>query len=138
MAEGLLRHKLELRGLKGRIHVDSAGTHAGQPGRAPDARAQRVCKARGVDIGRSRARQVGTGDYERFDHILAADRRNHDWLMSECPEAFRSRIALVGAWAKIPDIPDPYFGNEEGFTRVHQLLDDSLEAFLTAILVERA
>jgi len=58
MAEGVLRTELLRRGLDGRVRVDSAGTHAGQIGRAPDPRAQRVCASHDINIKKIRSRQI--------------------------------------------------------------------------------
>jgi low molecular weight protein-tyrosine phosphatase len=138
MAEGVLRYKLERRGLKDDVKVDSAGTHASQVGRSPDPRAQNICRDAGVDISRGRARQVKSRDFERFDYILAMGQNNVDWLVSHCPEACQPNIALLGTWAEALEIPDPYYGNQEGFAQVLHLLDGALDAFLEQLLAERA
>jgi low molecular weight protein-tyrosine phosphatase len=137
MAEGVLRVELERRGLLGKMKVDSAGTHATQPGRAPDKRAQLVCQQHGIDIGKGRARQINQRDFGRFDHILAMDSNNYEWLLQACPESHRHKIALVCAWFEgnsDANIPDPYYGNQQGFMEVYTLLCNALEAFATRVL----
>jgi len=140
MAEGILRSELELRGLRGRILVDSAGTHASQPGRAADARAQQICSREGIDIGKCRARQVREEDFARFDHVLCMDQQNFEWLLNASPEPCRGRISLLGAWAgrdACPaDIPDPYYGNIAGFELVFSMLRQSVVGFLPLIIAE--
>jgi low molecular weight protein-tyrosine phosphatase len=136
MAEGVLRQVLEQRGLNRKISVDSAGTHASQPGRSADARAQKVCKLEGVDLSKCRARQVREQDFMRFDHILAMDQRNHRWLLDNCPEACSVRVSLLGEWAEemdLTEIPDPYYGNKASFEKVFEMLRTSIQGFMKQI-----
>lgn len=136
MAEGLLRFELRQRGLHNKVRVQSAGTHATQPGRRADPRALKVCAAVGVDLSRCRARQLVEEDFSRFDHILAMDQHNLQWLLKYAPESRRERISLVASWAPggLPEeIPDPYFGNEAGFDRVLSLLQASVQGFLARL-----
>lgn len=137
MAAGVLRMALQQRGLKGRVRVDSAGTHTGQTGRAADPRAQSVCAQYGIDIGKHRARQVAPRDFERFDYILCMDGRNYDWLAESCPEQYLHRIALITAWVggdEPADIPDPYYGNPQGFEQVYLALCAAVEDFVASEL----
>jgi low molecular weight protein-tyrosine phosphatase len=136
MAEGMLRQALWQRGLQRKISVDSAGTHASQPGRAADPRALKVCKLEGVDLSKCRARQVRERDFIQFDHMLAMDLRNHRWLLDNCPEPYRDRISLLGGWgadADSSEIPDPYYGNTASFERVFELLRSSIDGFIKQI-----
>jgi len=133
MAEGLLCHELERRGLHRKVRVDSAGTHATQPGHYADARAQNVCAQQGIDLRRRRARQVMDQDFVQFDHILAMDGQNYRWLLEACPESHRDRISHLNSWAPqgdLADIPDPYYGNFAGFEQVLSLLHDAIDGFL--------
>ncbi len=83
MAEGLLRLELVAAGMQSKVAVDSAGTHASQPGVRADPRAQRVCTNEGVNLKKIRARQFRERDFKRFDYILCMDRKNLDWFSSE-------------------------------------------------------
>ena len=133
MAEGVMRFELLQLGLQNKVQVDSAGTHASQAGRAPDPRAQRVCSQNGIDIRKARARQVSQKDFETFNHILAMDARNYEWLIGACPEPHKHKISLVGHWAghsSEVEIPDPYYGNEQGFAHVLSLLQTAIAGFV--------
>jgi len=133
MAEGVLRAELLQRGLEKKVRVDSAGTHASQPGRAPDPRALQICEQHGIHIARARARQVTEADFDRFDHILAMDRRNLAWLLEHSPPSQRYKLAQVtqAAGESDPvDIPDPYYGNLQGFVEVFSMLRTALDAFV--------
>ncbi len=134
MAEGVLRYELRQHGLQDKVRVDSAGTHASQIGRAPDPRAQRVCAQNSIDIHKSRSRQVKLKDFESFSYILAMDARNYNWLVEACPEPHRHTISLLGRSANHSgdiEIPDPYYGNEQGFTHVLSLLQTAITGFVS-------
>lgn len=136
MAEGLLREELKLRGMGRKVNVMSAGTHVSRPGTMADARAQRVCAREGIDLRKSRARQVAEEDFKQFDYILAMDQRNYRWLCETSPIAYRGRISLLGSWATcgdIGEIPDPYYGSQAGFENVLAQLHPSIEGFLACL-----
>lgn len=123
MAEGLFRHHLQRFGMDREIAADSAGTHASQPGKRPDTRAQEVCTENGVSIGKIKARQVVDADFDKYDLILAADAATQQWLSSfgSQPE----KVELITKWHAQKsgrDIPDPYFGNVEGFVEIFRQL----------------
>lgn len=100
------------------IEFESAGTESFHVGDPPDPRSQAAALGRGYDLSRLRARAVRTPeDFLRFDRILAADSGHLTWLERRCPAEARHKLALL-----LPgrDLPDPYYGGEEGF---HAVLD---------------
>ncbi len=128
MAEGLFRREIERRGLEGLVEVDSAGTGSWHIGEPPDERAQRAIARRGVDISHLRGRQVKRPDLEAFDLILAMDRENYADLLSLADDAQAERIRLFldfAPGAAGQEVPDPYFGGEEGFEHVLDLLEQA-------------
>jgi protein-tyrosine phosphatase len=138
MAEGLLREELKLRGLGRKVGVESAGT-AALVGHIADGRAQLVCGREGIDLRKSRARQVIGNDFLRFNYILAMDQSNQEWLLQFCPQAHRDRISRLGSWATdgpIDDITDPYFGSPLGFEKVLLTLHSCIDGFLVHLLEE--
>jgi low molecular weight protein-tyrosine phosphatase len=140
MAEGMLNLELKERGLQRKIRVDSAGTHASQPGRPADPRSKRICAPLGIDLRKSKSRQVREQDFARFDYILAMDLRNREWLLENCPDGFRERISLLGEWAVetgLIEIPDPYYGNMAGFEMVIKLLQTSIQGFVQELAVDK-
>jgi protein-tyrosine phosphatase len=125
-AEGIFRNLVAARGLTDRIDADSAGIgswHAGEP---PDARSQESAAARGVDISSQRARSVRPDDYANFDLILAMDSGHYRSLERSCPAAFADRVRLFMDYAPetgMTDVPDPYYGAGNGFTRVFDMIE---------------
>jgi protein-tyrosine phosphatase len=106
------------------IRVDSAGTSDYHIGNPPDERSVRAALGRGIDLRASRARQVTARDFERFDLVLAMDRRNLRDLRALQPGASRAELRLFlefAAEAEDLEVPDPYYGGPDGFERVLDL-----------------
>jgi protein-tyrosine phosphatase len=136
-AEGVFRALVEREGYGGRIVADSAGTHAYHIGSPPDARAQAAARARGVDIGELRGRRVERGDFATFDYVLAMDRDNERALARICPPRERRRLRLFLEFAPalgLADVPDPYYGGDDGFERVLDIIEAGCEGLLAHIL----
>ncbi|MBK8907953.1 MAG: low molecular weight phosphotyrosine protein phosphatase [Rhodospirillales bacterium] len=117
-AEGIFRAMVAEAGLTDRISADSAGTHDYQVGRPPDRRAQTAARRRGIDLSALRARQVDSGDFLTSDLILAMDRNNLRDLEAMCPLSQRHRLGLFldhAPSAGRRDVPDPYYGGDDGF-----------------------
>lgn len=140
-AEGVFARKVEEADLSNRIRIDSAGTGAWHVGRPPDARAQEAARARGIDIGDLRGRQVEPTDMLRFDHVIAMDGANLRELRRLRDEAVRAyggdavRAQLHTMLSFDPnradsDVPDPYAGGPEGFEQVLDMIDDAAEGLL--------
>jgi protein-tyrosine phosphatase len=87
-----------------------------------------------------RARQFQVEDFERFDRILAMDSQNlHDILRLARGEADRRRVRLMLDYPgshNLTDVPDPYFGGDDGFHHVFSLLDDACTQLLEEIRLE--
>lgn len=132
-AEGVLRAKLDAAGLSDLVELDSAGTHDYHVGRAPDARSQRYALQRGYDLSAQRARQVGPGDFERFDLVLAMDHANLAALRRLHPGASSDKLRLLMSFAtrhKAEEVPDPYYGEGDGFARVLDYIEDACDGVI--------
>jgi len=132
-AEGVLRAKLQAAGLADRVELDSAGTHDYHVGRAPDARSQRYALQRGYDLSALRARQVERADFERFDLVLAMDAANMAALRRVHPEVGPDRLRLLMSFATrhhAEEVPDPYYGEGDGFERVLDYVEDACEGVI--------
>lgn len=117
------------------IEVDSAGTAAWHIGKAPDERSQLAASKRGYDISELRARQVADQDFEYYDYILAMDQANLRNLQSRCPRQYQARLALFLDYAEGPEleVPDPYFGGDEGFDQVLDLIEAASEGLISCL-----
>lgn len=134
-AEGVFRAKAAAAGLGDRVTIDSAGTHGYHIGEAPDPRSVRAAGARGFDLSSQRARRVAAADFRTFDLILALDRGHLDALKMIAPPSARAKLCLLMDFAPSPlaggDVPDPYYGDGEGFERVLDMIEAAADG-LTA------
>ena len=135
-AEIVFQHLVDQAGLSARILVDSAGTIGYHRGHGPDPRMAATLKARGYDIHGS-ARQVQAKDLTEFDHILVADRDNLSDVRSlDGTGASHGKISLLTDYCvnvEADHVPDPYYGGNEGFDRVADIVEDACQGLLNQI-----
>lgn len=135
-AEGVFNYLLESRQLSRYFDVDSAGTHAYHVGDAPDLRAQKAARDRGIELKQLRARKVVHADFEAFDYILAMDDDNYQILFEACPTQHQHKLSLFLEFApqlNQREVPDPYYGGSNGFERVLDMVEAASEGFLQTL-----
>jgi len=133
MAEGTFRHHARLAGLAEEIVCDSAGTHNYHVGEPPDSRAQLAASRRGYDLSSQRARQVRGSDFSEFDYVLAMDRTNLRALERLCPSQHAHKLKLFmefSTGAALREVPDPYYGGEQDFERVLEMVEQAAQELL--------
>ncbi len=133
MAEGVFRHHVGRAGLDGRIAIDSAGTHNYHVGDPPDPRAQQVAGRRGYDLSSQRGRQVSDVDFSEFDFLLAMDEVNLRVLKRLCPPQHAHKLKLFmefSAGTTLREVPDPYYGGNQGFERVLDMVEEASQGLL--------
>ncbi len=135
MAEGILRKKALERKLD--LQIDSAGTGDWHSGESPDPRAIRTANSFGVNISQLVARQFKVTDFDRFDIIFAMDQSNMQNILSLARnETDKGKVELflnLLPKQKDKNVPDPWFGGEDGFTEVFNLLDEACEHLIHKI-----
>jgi protein-tyrosine phosphatase len=135
IAEGILRQRASEQGVV--VETDSAGTSAYHQGEAPDSRMIRIAKANGIDITDLRARQFVKSDFKKFDLIYAMDKSNYDNILSLSQnEEDRAKVRMIlneSSPGSNAEVPDPYFGGEEGFQHVIDLLEEAMEFVIKRI-----
>jgi|TARA_B110000977_G_C10644032_1_gene325221 protein-tyrosine phosphatase len=132
LAEGILAHKVKENGLD--WEIDSAGTAAYHVGNLPDERSIEVANKYGIDLTNQRARQFKANDFKEFDVIYAMDTENYNNILNLAKyETEEQKVKLILNEIE-PDsnssVPDPYYGGEEGFENVYQMLDLACEEVL--------
>jgi len=135
-AEAVFRHYVESAGLSEQISIDSAGTHDYHIGDKPDLRAQRAAQQRGYDMSKLRGRQAGEDDFRRFDYVLAMDTANLAILQLIVPPDSDTLPRLFLDYARHhseSEVPDPYYGGEDGFERVLDMVEDAAQGLLEEI-----
>lgn len=124
MAEGIMRYEMEKSGITARI--DSAGTSSWHSGEPPDNRAIDNMHHNGIDISMLRARQFKVQDFQHFDRIYVMDVHNYNDVLSLAPD--RDAAAKVQMIMNMvtpgvnQSVPDPYYGGDEGFQQVFDML----------------
>ena len=138
-AEGVFLHLLEARGLSSQFLVDSAGTGGWHVGNPADRRMRAAAERRGIHLP-SRARQIELADFGNFDRILTMDDDNLQAVRSLAGElGARSDLALVEPMTSHcrrfsdKEVPDPYYGGEQGFEHVLDLLEDACSGLLETL-----
>jgi len=135
-AHGVFRKLVEDAGLADRIEIDSAGTHAYHVGEAPDPRARQTASLRGIELGDLRARKAVSEDFDRFDYVLAMDQDNYHGLSAICPPGQERKIGLFMDYAaqlRIREVPDPYYGGDQGFEQVFDMVEAAADGLLRDI-----
>jgi protein-tyrosine phosphatase len=137
MAEGVFRRVAEDEGVLHLFDIDSAGLGDWHTGQAPDTRAQKAAGSRGVDISGQSARQINPADYARFDLLLAMDGSNYQELIEAAPSDARHKIRHFLDFAPhvgTQDVPDPFYGESEGFDHALDLIEQAARGLLAELL----
>jgi protein-tyrosine phosphatase len=135
-AHGVFAKLIEQRGYGRLITVDSAGTGDWHLDHAPDKRTTQVAASKGYDLSQLRARLVTPADFEQFDYIIAMDRANLRDLREMQPESYSGHLGLFLDFSEqnsLHEVPDPYYGGEDGFELVFGLVEEASLGFLQHI-----
>ena len=135
--EAVMRHLARDAGREHEFEIESAGTGGWHIGAPPDARATKAARRRGIVL-EGAARQVTPDDFERFDLLLAMDRENlrHLRALAPSPQA-RAKARLLrefdpdSAGAPDLDVPDPFYGEADGFEIVLDQIEGACRGLLT-------
>ncbi|NND65534.1 MAG: low molecular weight phosphotyrosine protein phosphatase [Gammaproteobacteria bacterium] len=132
-AEAVMQRRLAESDIAHRVIIDSAATHGYHLGAAPDQRSQEYASKRGYDLSSLRARAVQATDFTEYDWLLVMDHENRRDLQAECPPSELQKIKLLLDFANNADtdeVPDPYYGGQQGFERVLDLIEESIEGLI--------
>jgi len=138
LAEGIFKHQVKMAGLEKKIIIDSAGTSGWHIGESPDPRSIDIAKKNGIILD-SFGRKAVAEDFSEFDYILAMDRDNFRDLKNLNHFRANSKAKLVlmrdfDHLEKGADVPDPYYGGNDGFRKVFEMLDRSCANLLDEIV----
>ena len=133
-ADAVFRHLVKEAGVDHRIDVDSANTHAYHINNPPNHQAQNTTLQRGYKMHDLRARAVQSSDFEEFDYILAMDKENLTLLQQRSPQQHINKIQLFRQYGKNvaadAEVPDPYFGGQQGFELVLDMVEEASQGLL--------
>jgi protein-tyrosine phosphatase len=128
LAEGILRQKTIEN--QHTIIIDSAGTIGIHAGEQPDKRMQATALKYGIDLSTLHSRQVTLNDFQEFDRIYAMDESNYSDLQKLAKnEVQKAKVRLLldeNPLNSLKNVPDPYYGGQEGFEQVYFLLEETI------------
>ena len=105
--------------------VDSAGTGSYHIGSPPDPRSIQVSQDNGIDISQQSARQFQSSDFTKFDRIFVMDQQNYRDVIAKAnnqDEIDKVELLCEVAGLGVRPVPDPYYGGDEGFKSVFDLV----------------
>ena len=105
--------------------VDSAGTGSYHIGSPPDPRSIQVSQDNGIDISQQSARQFQSSDFTKFDRIFVMDQQNYRDVIAKAnnqDEIDKVELLCEVAGMGVRPVPDPYYGGDEGFKSVFDLV----------------
>tara|TARA_B100000945_G_C20373750_1_gene593464 strand:- start:721 stop:1158 length:438 start_codon:yes stop_codon:yes gene_type:complete len=133
LAEGILTEKTKH--LK--IQVDSAGTAGYHIGSPPDTRSIEIAEEHNINLRNQRARQFSRTDFDEFDIIYAMDTNNYAHLIALAKNpAERKKIRMILNEINpglFESVPDPYYGENNGFQEVYKMLDKACDKIVSQI-----
>ncbi len=138
-AEGIFKQKIKERDLENFFFVDSAGTGGWHVGNLADPRMREMASSRGIELT-SRSRKIEENDLYEFDHILVMDKDNLHAvksLIQDKSSPINSKIKLILSYSQdsdLDEVPDPYYGGQNGFNKVLDLLDNALDGLIESLI----
>lgn len=134
LAEGILKSKLP----SDTFFVDSAGTANYHVGCTPDKRSIAVARKYGLNISNCSGRQFSVADFDTFDYIYVMDTSNYKHVIGlSRHEHDRNKVKLIMNELypnQNYDVPDPYYGGDEGFDNVYKMLDEACSKIANSLL----
>lgn len=135
-AEGVMRALVEREGLAPHVTIRSAGTGGWHAGNLPDQRMRSAAQNRGYNL-QSRARQVTEDDLHSHHLVLVMDQQNlREIRPYDSANQHSAKIRLFCDFCTdhdIQEVPDPYYGGEQGFEHVLDLLEDGCRGVIQHI-----
>ena len=105
--------------------VDSAGTGSYHIGSPPDPRSIQVSQDNGIDISQQSARQFQSSDFTKFNRIFVMDQQNYRDVIAKAnnqDDIDKVELLCEVAGMGVRPVPDPYYGGDEGFKSVFDLV----------------
>lgn len=136
-----MRHKLNDVGLVDKVICDSAGTGGYHSGEPADARMQEHGLKRGYNLTSKSRKLYPFSDFVDFDYILAMDHSNYQNILAACesPQELDGKLKMMCDYCTqhdVQEVPDPYFGGDQGFEFVYNILEDACDNLLKEVIKE--
>ncbi|MDD4993578.1 MAG: low molecular weight phosphotyrosine protein phosphatase [Paludibacter sp.] len=137
MAEGIFLKILEREHKTALFEIDSAGLLGYHQGELPDSRMRYHAGKRGYLLTH-RSRPFSRRDFDRFDIIVGMDDQNIAGLKQQAmtleEDAKIVRMTDYCRNIEATHVPDPYYGGDQGFENVIDLLEDACEGLFEELV----
>jgi protein-tyrosine phosphatase len=130
-----MKLQLKERGLSDKVFVDSCGTSSYHVGCQANAKMKHFASLRGIELNHI-AKKFDPVFLEAFDYIFAVDHEVKDFLLSYSNSENKHKIYLATAFSKKfqgKEIPDPYYGGEEGFIDSIDMAEDCCSSIVATL-----
>ncbi|SFS56880.1 protein tyrosine phosphatase [Zhouia amylolytica] len=130
LAEGILKDKVD----PSLVYVDSAGTAGYHVGEQPDPRSIAIAQKHLIDITNQKCRQFQVTDFDNFDFIFVMDQSNYQNVLrlarNKDDRMKVDYILNLSHPKKNLEVPDPYYGGDQGFENVFNMLNKACDILL--------
>ena len=134
-----MKVKVKQRDLSDKIFVDSCGTSSYHVGCKANASMRHFAALRGIEIEHI-AKKFDPVFLETFDYIFAVDNEVKEFILSYSRPENKDKIFLATAFSKKflnKEIPDPYYGGEDGFIFSIDMAEDCCEFLLESLFKQQ-
>ncbi len=134
LAHAVFQDLVDKNGLSDKFEIESCGTGSWHVGELPDRRMSKEAKKHGIEMTHL-GRTLQVMDFEYFDLILPMDISNMNYLLTKTLPEYRDKIKLFRTFdpeakSEVAEVPDPYYGREEGFKNVYKIVDRTCKEIL--------
>jgi len=140
LAEAVFRDQVEQAGLASHFDIESSGTGDWHVGEQADRRMRETAAQHSVSLDGHRASQFDADDLEGYDHIFVMDKDNlHDVLYFDEDDEHNGKVRLFREFDPEPSdfqVPDPYYGGQDGFENVYQIVERTAKELLDRLIEE--
>ncbi len=124
------------RGVERRFRIDSCGTGGWHAGQGADPRSVEIAARHGLTLTHVARKLRPAVDFDEFDLLLAMDLENRRELLRHGAPPERVRLlrcfdpGLQGRPDEQLQVPDPYYGGDDGFGAMFTMLDAACRGLL--------
>ncbi|NNE02568.1 MAG: low molecular weight phosphotyrosine protein phosphatase, partial [Eudoraea sp.] len=103
----------------------------------PDPRSIAIARKYRIDISQQRCRKFSAEDFKEFDLIYAMDKENYANIISLAKkeeDIKKVQLLLEGVATPYTEVPDPYYGGEQGFQEVYDLVETACNHIVSTVV----
>ncbi|PKQ60346.1 phosphotyrosine protein phosphatase [Labilibaculum filiforme] len=134
-AEAVMNGYIKTNQLNDKFECDSAGTAGWHTGNKADERMRKHALQRNYNLTSLARKFDAEIDFDKFDLIFGMDQQNVKELKALARnKADLNKIKLItnycSRYSNYQSVPDPYYGGDEGFELVLDIIEDACENLL--------